>query len=120
MISVFNVDFKRISQSDFYKIDFSKLKFFIVSQSGGIDTPGNIYFFCDDGAFFMNKSCYGDNFINKILLKFGDWNLINLHLCDFIIIKPDIYQSFVRELCSRNIRDFWFRTTFDIYKECKF
>ena len=114
-VIVNNVDFTRITEKDFSNIDIHKLQFFIISQSGNIDTPGNIYFFTTNGAFFMDKSGYNNNFIDKLLSKFGDWNLVNLYFCDFLIINPDIYQSFIHKLCTQNIRDFWFEKSFEIY-----
>ena len=115
-VIVNNVEFTRINQKDFLNIDTHKLQFFIISQSGIIDTRGNIYFFTTNGAFFMKKNEYSKNFIDKLLSIFGDWNLINLFFCDFLIVNPDIYDFFVHELCAKNIQDFWFEKAFEIYK----
>ena len=86
-----------------------------------MESFGRIYVFTSNGAFFMNKSDYGDDFINNTLIYLGDWNLINVYFCDFLIINPKIYDSFVSELCKRNINDFWFQTAMEIYKDkyCK-
>lgn len=113
------VDFQKITEQTFKKINFSELQFFIISQSGAIDTAGNIYIFTRDNAFFMNKNGYSKNFIDNIFVVLSEWNIINLYLCDFLVINPKIYNSFVSELCSKNIRDFWFETAIDIYKSWK-
>lgn len=113
------VNFQKITEQTFDKINLSELKFFFISRSGIIDTPGKIYFFTSDGAFIMYTNAYGTHFIEERLSFIYDqeWNIINLCFCDFLFINPKIYKSFVTELCSRNIRDFWFETTIDIYKD---
>ena len=113
-IHIRNVCFQKITEDSFKKINLSDLQFFIVSQSGVIDTPGNIYLFTSNNAFFMDKNGYNNGFIDNFLSKFLDWNLINLYFCDFLIIKPEIYNSLVKKLCARNIRDFWFETSIDL------
>ena len=116
-IYIRNVCFQKITEQAFQNMNVSNLKFVIILQSDAIDTSGNIYFFTSDGAFFMEKSDYNDVFIDKLVSITSDWNMINLYFCDFLIIKPTIYDYFVQELCSRNIRDFWFETAIDIYKK---
>ena len=112
------VNFQKIDKESFFKQNLSNLLFFIVSRSGMIDAPGNAYFFMTDGAFFV-KNC-SDSFVDEVFSRTGtrQWNKINLYLCDDLIIDSKIYKSFVHELCSRNIRDFWFETTFVVYKKC--
>ncbi|MBQ6110599.1 MAG: hypothetical protein IJL05_04420 [Alphaproteobacteria bacterium] len=114
-ICIRNVWFQEITEQTFHKINISDLQFFLISQSGVIDKPGNIYFFTSDGAFFMNQNDYKDGFINKLLSIVPEWNLVNIYFCDFLIINPKIYNSFVTQLCTTNIRDFWFETAIDIY-----
>lgn len=109
------VYFQKIEQSVFNKLDLSKLQFCIVSQSGVIDAPGNIYLFMSDGAFVIEKN--GKRFIENLLSKYSKWKKINLYFCDYLIINPKIYDSFTTELFTKNIRDFWFETAIDIYKD---
>lgn len=118
-ICIRNVNFKKIYQPTLDDIKILNIKYFFISASGLIDTPGNIYIFSSVGAFFMNKTGYSNNFIDRFLQISGKkhWRKINLYFCDFLFIAPEIYDSFVRELCARNIRDFWFETTIDIFKE---
>ena len=111
------VKFQKIEEQLFKQINISDLKFLIISRSGGIDAPGNIYFFTSKNAFFMDKNGYGKNFINKLLSKIPDWHKINLYFCDDLIISPAIYDSFVHELCKRNNRAFWFQTTIEIFND---
>lgn len=118
-IYIKSVCFQKITQKTFQKINLSDLKFFIISRSGMIDTPGNIYFFISDKAFYMNKADYHDDFINEILSKTKDkkWKKINLYFCDDLIINPIISDSFTATLYAKNIRDFWFETAIEIYKD---
>ena len=115
-ICIRDVNFQKTSEQTFKKTHISKLLFFIISQSGAIDAPGNIYFFTSDKAYFMSSNEYTNEFIDKILENTKEWNLINLYFCDYLIINPKIYNSFVKELCARNIRDYWFDSAIDIYK----
>ena len=110
------VEFKSIKESSFKKI-VSDLQFFMVSQSGEIEVPGNIYFFTNTGAWFMKKEGYADDFIDKLLSKFSDWHLINLCFFDFLIINPKIYDSLIKEISAKNIRDYWFETAIGVYKD---
>lgn len=118
-----NVEFQIINQKTFDTVNIEDIKYFFISASGLIDTPGNTYIFTSDGAFFMSKSGYSNDFINRFLIIFGkkQWQKLNLFFCDFLFIAPEIYDSFVRELCARNIRDFWFETMIDIFRDkvCK-
>ncbi|MFQ6726961.1 MAG: hypothetical protein ACLRFF_01240 [Alphaproteobacteria bacterium] len=114
-ICIRNVIFHKINKQTFDTIDLSDLQFFIVSRSGLIDTPRNMYFFTSTKAFFMNQSKNTDNFLSTKIP--GDWKKINLFFCDDLFINPKIYNSFARELCAKNIRDFWFQTAIDIFKD---
>jgi hypothetical protein len=88
----------------------------MISQSGAIDRRGRIYFFTDDGAtFFMEKEDYGEGFRDELFIFASDWNLVNAYFCDFLIFRPDIYDSFVRKLCARNTPYFWFDTAIEVY-----
>ena len=120
-ICIQGVTFKRINEKSFAKINLSNMLFFMMSQSGAIDRRGIIYLFAPTATFFMNKEDYNDGFIDKLLLSVSKWNLVNVYFCDFLIVRPDIYDSFAHELCARNIRDFWFETAIDVYKSkyCK-
>ena len=114
-----NVQFTKITKKTFDKINIPDLQFFIISRSGLIDTPGNMYFFTSTNAFFMHERKDIDNFVDTFLSTKipGLWQKINLYFCDFLFIAPEIHDSFVRELCARNIRDFWFETMIDIFKD---
>lgn len=115
MICIKNLDFQQITESAFKQINLSDVLFFVLSQSGGIDAVGNIYFFTTNGAFFMDKNKYGTKFIDFLFsIK---WRRINLYFCDFLIINPKIYDLFVCNLTEKNIRDFWFESAIEIYKE---
>ena len=114
-ICVQGVIFKRITESSFKKLDLSNILFFIISQSGVFDRCGIIYVFTETESFFMEKQDYKDGFIDELLLMVPNWNLVNVYFCDFLVIKPAIYDSFVRELCARNLRYFWFETAIDVY-----
>lgn len=115
-ICIRNLEFQKITEQQFSTIDMCDVKFFILLQSGLIDTPGNIYIFTTNGAFFLTKT--KDNFIDKFLsmMDSKNWKKINLYFCDFLVINPEIYDSFMKELCAKNIRDFWFETAIDMYK----
>lgn len=117
-ITIRHVKFQKINEQIFKNINLSNIKFFMILQSGLIDTAGNIYVFADDCAFFMTKHGYKDNFIDKFLsiMNKNNWKIINMYFCDFLVINPEIYDSFMKELCAKNIRDFWFETAIDIYK----
>ena len=49
----------------------------MILQSGAIDTPGNIYVFNKDCAFFMSKNGYKDDFIDEFLSIVGEKKLEN-------------------------------------------
>ena len=115
-IYIKNVRFQKINEKTFDNLNISKLQFFIILRSGVIDTAGNIYFFMSDGAFFMTQNEYSDDFIDKILSFVSEWKKINLYFCDDLFINPKIYDSFVKKLYTTNIRDYWFETAIDIYK----
>lgn len=110
------ITFKRIDEKYFKNIDLSSMLFFMISQSGAIDRRGTIYFFTKTDAFFMDREDYNDGFIDKLLLSVPEWNLINAYFCDFLVINPDIYDSFARELCARNQPFFWFETAIEVYR----
>ena len=110
-----DVYFQNITEQTFNKLDLSNLQFFMVSQSGVIDVLGNIYLFMIDGAFVIEKC--DNNFTEKLLSTFSKWEKINLYFCDFLIINPKISDSFIPELYARNIRDFWFETAVEIYRD---
>ena len=114
-VCIQNVIFHKINKQTFDKINIPDLQFFIISRSGLIDKPGNMYFFTSTKAFFINQSKNTDNFLSTKIPGF--WNKINLYFCDDLFINPKIYDSFARELCTRNIRDFWFQTAIDIFKD---
>ena len=116
------IQFTKITEQSFDKINLSDLKYFIISRSGLIDTPGNIYFFTSKNAFLMNKCGYQKDFIDKFLSKINiqNWEKINLYFCDDLFINIEIYDSFIKELCAKNIRDFWFETALDIFKNRAF
>ena len=118
-ICIRGVNFQKINETNLKKIDVSNLLFIMISQSGMVDIRGNIYFFTPTAAFFWTKDDYDDDFVDALLLYVKDWNMINVYFCDFLLISPTIYDSFVRKLCARNIRDFWFETAIDIYKSWK-
>ena len=87
----------------------------MISQSGAIDRRGTIYFFTPTGAYFMEREDYTAEFKDELFLFASEWNLVNAYFCDFLIIRPDIYDSFVRELCARNQPYFWFDTAIEVY-----
>ena len=115
-VCVQGVVFKKITECDFKKMGLSNILFFMISQSGAIDRCGIIYIFTKTDTFFVDKQDYNDGFIDELLLSVSNWNLINVYFCDFLVINPEIYDSFVRELCVRNLRYFWFETAIDVYK----
>jgi hypothetical protein len=39
-----------------------------------------------------------------------------MYFYDYLVINPEIYDSFMKELCAKNIRDFWFETAIDMYR----
>ena len=114
-ICIKGVIFKRIDEKKFKKIDLSNVLFFMISQSGEFDRCGIIYVFTETECFFMEKQDYKEGFIDEILLSVPEWGLINVYFCDFLVINSAIYDSFVRELCARNLRYFWFETAIDVY-----
>jgi hypothetical protein len=112
------IQFKRINSQKLITMNIPDIKFMIISRSGKIDTPGNVYVFTHTKAFLMHKNEYSDDFLNKFvsILDNAKWKKINLYFCDDLIINPSIYDYFTKELCARNIRDFWFQTSIDIFK----
>lgn len=112
------IKFKKIREQDWRKINTQNLEFLFISSSGFISDAGYVYLFTSNGAFYIKKSVYNNSFIDKYLpfIYDDEWNVINLYFCDLLIINPEIYNSFVSELCAKNIRDFWFQTAIDIYK----
>lgn len=119
MICIQNVRFRKITEKSFHKMKLSNLKFFIVSRSGVIDNIGNIYFFTSDGAFVMDKNGYSYDFIENFVSTRKQWKKINLYFCDDLIINPEIYDDFTKKLYATNIRDYWFETAIEIYKNQK-
>lgn len=112
MICIRNLQFQSITKKALTKINLSDIKFFIVLRSGLVYKPGNTYIFTSNGAFFINNTT--DDFLSTIIPQ--TWNKINLYFCDDLIINPKIYNSFIHKLCTKNIRDFWFETAIDIFK----
>jgi len=115
-ISISGVKFQRTTPKAIRNDISSNLLFFMISQSGALDRRGTIYFFTPTGAYFMEREDYANEFKDELFLFAAEWNLINAYFCDFLIIRPDIYDSFVHELCAKNIRDFWFDTAIEIYR----
>lgn len=120
-ICIKGVTFKRITEKSLKKTDITNMLFFMISQSGAIDRCGTVYFFTPTASFFMDKEDYTDGFINKILSYVSKWKMINVYFCDFLVINPKIYDSFVHELCIQNTRYFWFETAIEVYRDkyCK-
>ena len=116
-ICIKGVTFKRINEDLFKEIDPNTILFFMISQSGLVDRRGTIYIFTKSAAFFMDREDYGDGLIDRLLLSVEEWDLINVYFCDLLIIDPKIYNTFARELCARNIRDFWFETATCVYRD---
>lgn len=114
-ICIKDIDFQRTTPSKVRKEIAFQMLFFMVSQSGVVDRRGTIYFFTPTGAFFMEKTDYGDDFIDELFMYASKWDLINVYFCDFLVIRPDIYDDFVRELCMRNQPYFWFNTAIEVY-----
>ena len=114
-ITIRGVKIKRTTPDAVRKVHSSNMLFFMISQSGGIDRRGTIYFFIDKNAFFMEREDYAPGFIDELFIYASEWNLVNAYFCDFLIIRPDIYDSFIRELCSRNQPYFWFDTAIEVY-----
>jgi len=114
-ISIKGVEFQRTTPNAVRKKLSSNMLFFMISQSGAIDRRGTIYFFTPNAAFFMEREDYDSGFINELFIYALDWNRVNAYFCDFLIIRPDIYDSFVRELCARNQPYFWFSTAIEVY-----
>ena len=118
-ICIRNVQFQKINEQVFNNINLSDLKFFIILRSGLIDKPGNLYFFSSTEAFFINTYAYKNNLIENFLSRINksNWYKINLYFCDDLFINTQIHDFFIHELCTRNIRDFWFETAIDMYKD---
>ena len=114
-IYVKGVKIQRTTAADVKKHIVPKMLFFMLSQSGAIDRRGTVYFFTDSGAFFMEKEDYCDEFIDELFLFASEWNLVNAYFCDFLVIRPDIYDFLIRELCARNQPYFWFVTAIEVY-----
>ena len=116
-ICIKGVTFKRINEDLFKEIDPKTILFFMISQSGLVDRRGTIYVFTKSAAFFMDRGDYTEGFIDRLLLSVAEWDLINVYFCDFLIINPKVYDSFVCELRNRNIRDYWFQSAIEIYRD---
>lgn len=116
-ICIKGVTFKRINEDLFKEIDPKTILFFMISQSGLVDRRGTIYVFTKSAAFFMERGDYTEGFIDRLWLSVAEWDLINVYFCDLLIIDPKIYNPFARELCARNIRDFWFETATCVYRD---
>jgi len=115
-ITIKGVKFQRTTPNNVKKEISQNMLFFMISQSGAIDRRGTIYFFTDDGkAFFMDREDYEKQFAEELFIFAADWNLVNAYFCDFLVFRPDIYDSFVRELCARNQPYFWFDTAIEVY-----
>lgn len=114
-IFIKGVKFERTTPKAIRKDISSNILFFMISQSGAIDRRGTIYFFTPSVAYFMEREDYTDEFTDELFLFASEWNLVNAYFCDFLIIRPDIYDSFVRELCARNQPYFWFDTAIEVY-----
>ena len=115
-ICIKGVNFQRTTPGVVRKDISSNLLFFMISQSGALDRRGTIYFFTDGDTFFMDREDYADGFTDELFLFASEWNLVNAYFCDFLVFRPDIYDSFVRELCARNQPYFWFDTAIEVYK----
>jgi len=76
-ITIRHVKFQRINEQILRNINLLNIKFFMILQSGDIDTPGNIYVFNKDCAFFMSKNGYKDDFIDEFLSIVGEKKLEN-------------------------------------------
>lgn len=120
-VCIKGINFKKISENYFKKADLSNLLFVMLSQSGAIDRRGTVYLFTPTDAFVMYREDYYDGFIDNMFLLLKEWNLVNVYFCDFLIINPDIYDSFVQKLCALNQPYFWFDTAIEVYKNeyCK-
>ena len=119
MIDIQNVRFYTVTEKTFNKIKLSNLQFFIISRSGVVDDAGNVYFFTSDGAFVMYENGYSYDFIENFVSTRKQWKKINLYFCDDLIITPDICDDFLKKLYATNIRDYWFETAIDMYKNWK-
>lgn len=115
-ICIDGVNFQKINERSFKKLDLSEILFVMISQSGVVDWRGTVYIFTPTAAFLMDKEDYNDGFLDELFLFVSEWNSVNVYFCDFVIIRPDIYDSFVRELCARNLPFFWFDTAIEVYK----
>ena len=114
--SVHGVKFHRTTPNAVRKVHSLNMLFFMISQSGALDRRGTIYFFTPTGAYFMEREDYTAEFKDELFIFTSEWNLVNAYFCDFLIIRPDIYDSFIHELCAKNIRDFWFDTAIEVYR----
>ena len=119
--TVSGVKIKRTTPDYVRKNIAPKMLFFMLSQSGALDRRGTVYFFTDTSAFFMDREDYSADFIDELFIFTSEWNLVNAYFCDFLVFRPDIYDSFVRELCARNQPYFWFDTAIEVFgmKYCK-
>ncbi len=115
-ICIKGVNFQRTTPGAVRNDISSKMLFFMISQSGALDRRGTIYFFTPTGAYFMELEDYTAEFKDELFIFTSEWNLVNAYFCDFLIIRPDVYDSFIHELCAKNIRDFWFDTAIEIYR----
>ena len=113
--SIHGVKFHRTTPNAVRKHHSLHMLFFMLSQSGAIDRRGTIYFFTPTSAYFMEKEDYDAGFTDELYIFVSEWNLVNAYFCDFLVFRPDIYDSFVRELCTRNLPYFWFDTAIEVY-----
>ena len=120
-ICIRDVQFQKINEQVFNSLKLSDILLILVSSSGMIDKPGRVYIFMPKSAFFMDKYCYGNNFIGELLSRIEqqNWGIQNVYLCDNVCVNPKIYIPFMRAVCARNIRDYWFQTAIDVYRDKK-
>ena len=116
-----NVLLTKINEQTFKTFTMSDILLILVSSSGFVDEPGRVYILMSKAAFFMDKYCYSDNFIGELLSKIEkqNWGIQNVYLCDNVCVNPKIHTPFMKALCAENIRDFWFQTAIDIYRDKK-
>lgn len=99
--TISGVKFHRTTPNTVRKVHSLNMLFFMISQSGSLDRRGTIYFFTPTGAYFMEREDYTAEFKDELFI---------------LIIRPDIYDSFIHELCAKTIRDFWFDTAIEVYE----
>lgn len=114
-IIIKGVKFQRTTPKDVRKNIAPNMLFFMISQSGALDKRGTIYFFTPTSAYFMEKEDYDAGFTDELYIFVSEWNLVNVYFCDFLVFRPDIYDSLIRELCARNQPYFWFDTAIEVF-----